>query len=69
MLPRATRVLLVNHPRSATEETIDSLKDLGITHIKYVPYWKGAKLDLSAVTTAISPGMGHLCPKEVRASD
>jgi sigma-54 dependent transcriptional regulator, acetoin dehydrogenase operon transcriptional activator AcoR len=66
MLPRATRVLVVNHPRSATEETIDSLKDLGITHLKYVPYWKGAKLDLGAVATAISPGMAHLCPKEIR---
>jgi sigma-54 dependent transcriptional regulator, acetoin dehydrogenase operon transcriptional activator AcoR len=66
MLPRATRVLVVNHPRSATEETIDSLKDLGITHLKYLPYWKGVKPDLSAVTTAISPGMTHLCPKEIR---
>ena len=66
MLPRATRVLVVNHPRSATEETIDSLKDLGITHLKYVPYWKGAKPDLSIITTAISPGMAHLCPKEIQ---
>lgn len=65
MLPRATRVLLVNHPRTATMETIDSLKDLGISHLKYVPYWKGARLDLSTVTMAISPGMSHLCPKEV----
>lgn len=63
MLPRATRVLLVNHPRTATLETIDSLKNIGISHIKYVPYWKGAKPDLSDVTTAISPGMSHLCPK------
>jgi transcriptional regulator with PAS, ATPase and Fis domain len=66
MLPRATRVLVVNHPRSATEETIDSLKDLGITHLKYIPYWKGAKPDLSIITTAISPGMTHLCPKEIQ---
>jgi len=65
VLPRNTRVLMVNHPRTATIETIDSLKDIGISHIKYVPYWKGAKLDLSSVTIAISPGMGHLCPKEV----
>jgi sigma-54 dependent transcriptional regulator, acetoin dehydrogenase operon transcriptional activator AcoR len=65
MLPRATRVLVVNHPRTATMETIDSLKDLGISHIKYIPYWKGAKADLSTITTAISPGMGHLCPRDV----
>ena len=65
-LPRATRVLVVNHPRPATVETIDSLKDLGITHLKYVPYWKGAKPELKMITTAISPGMVHLCPKEMQ---
>lgn len=65
MLPRATRVLVVNHPRPATDETIDSLKDLGITHLNYVPYWKGAKPDLNLIATAVSPGMGHLCPKEI----
>ena len=40
MLPRSTRVLIVNHPRSATDETIDSLKNLGITHLKYIPTGK-----------------------------
>lgn len=64
MLPRSTPVLVVNHPRSATEETIESLKNLGITHLKYVPYWKGSKTDSAAIRTAISPGMAHLCPRE-----
>lgn len=65
MLRRGTAVLVVNHPRSATEETIDSLRNLGINHIEYVPYWKGCKKDLSSFSTAITPGMSHLCPPGV----
>ena len=65
MLPRGTRVLVVNHPRPSTEETIESLKELGITHLEYVPYWKGARRDFSAFGIAISPGMTHLCPREI----
>jgi transcriptional regulator with PAS, ATPase and Fis domain len=64
MLPKGTTVLVVNHPRYAAEETLKSLKDLGITHLNYVPFWKGreAHIDLAAIQTAISPGMTHLCP-------
>jgi len=64
MLPKKTKVLVVNHPRYATEETLASLEDLGIDHLDYVPYWKEreGEIDLSAIRTAISPGMLHLCP-------
>ncbi|MCE5242760.1 MAG: sigma 54-interacting transcriptional regulator [Syntrophobacteraceae bacterium] len=65
MLPRGGRVLVVNHPRASTEETIESLKELGITHLEYVPYWKGCRRDFSAFGAAISPGMSHLCPREI----
>jgi sigma-54 dependent transcriptional regulator, acetoin dehydrogenase operon transcriptional activator AcoR len=65
MLPRGTRALVVNSPRSATEDTIDSLRSLGITHLEYIPYWRGAKPDLDTVACAISPGMSHLCPKKI----
>lgn len=65
MLPRASRVLVVNDPRAATEETVESLKNLGISHLDYVPYWIGAKRDLSTIAAAISPGMTHLCPVEI----
>lgn len=65
MLPRGTRVLIVNHPRSATEDTIESLKNLGITHLEYIPYWRGARANLDSVDTAISPGMSHLCPRRI----
>ncbi|MFZ7127463.1 MAG: sigma-54 interaction domain-containing protein [Desulfobacterales bacterium] len=68
MLPKGTSVLVVNHPRHATEETIASLKSLGIDHLKYIPFWQDRER-YAAVrkhTTAISPGMRHLCPEHVR---
>lgn len=67
MLPKGIKVLVVNHPRSTSEETICSLKDLGINHINYVPYWLGREQEVEKETiqTAITPGMGHLCPKSV----
>jgi len=66
MLPKGKKVLVVNHPRVASEETIESLLNLGIDHIDYEPFWKGKKIDYSsAIDTAISPGMIHLCPKPI----
>ena len=69
MLPKGTRVLVVNHPREATEETIASLKSLGIGHLRYIPYWQGRALSpaAAAVPLAISPGMRHLCPASARS--
>jgi len=68
LLPRSSRVLVVNHPREATEETIASLRNLGLTHLNYLPYWQGREATgpLRRATTAISPGMGHLCPPHIR---
>ena len=68
MLPKGTRVLVVNHPRAATEETIASLKNLGIDHLRYVPFWQGRDTSaaVARLDTAISPGMQHLCPDHVQ---
>ncbi len=67
MLPRATRVLVVNHPRAATEETVASLRSLGLDHLRYIPFWQGhpAPPSVTRVKTAISPGMRHLCPAHI----
>ncbi len=65
MLPRGTKVLVVNDPRSATENTIESLRNIGITHIDYVPYWRGSRRDYREIGTAVSPGMLHLCPVKI----
>lgn len=41
MLPKGTKVLVVNYPRSATMETIHHLENMGITHLDITPYWPG----------------------------
>ncbi|MBR9981383.1 MAG: hypothetical protein KFF50_10180, partial [Desulfatitalea sp.] len=68
MLPRGTPVLVINHPRYATEETITALRNMGIDHLRYTPFWQGREGSASVrrLTTAISPGMQHLCPAHVR---
>ncbi len=68
MLPKDMSVLVLNHPRSATEETVNALKNLGIDHLDYIPFWQGRdrSADLRHIRTAISPGMQHLCPEHVQ---
>lgn len=66
MIPRGTRVLVVNYPKEASQEAIDSLINLGITHIQYVPWGEGDKRPPRGIDTAISPGMSHLCPPGIR---
>lgn len=65
-LPRGHKVLLVNNPRSATEETIESLINFGIDNPTYIPYWVGNRLNLNDIDTAVSPGMTHLVPKQIQ---
>ena len=67
MLPKRKKVLVVNHPRSVSEETIENLKNLGINHLDYIPYWKGEKIDTDEIDTAISPGMLHIVPGKHQA--
>lgn len=61
VLPKGKKVLVINYPEEVTEETIISLKSLGLTHLEYIPY-SGAGIDLKDVDTAVSPGHIYLCP-------
>lgn len=65
ILPKGKKVLVINHPKETTIETICSLKEMGIDHLEYVPYWKESGIDIRGFDTAISPGMIHLCPEEI----
>lgn len=67
MLPRGTKVLVLNHPRYATEETVAALRNMGIDHLHYTPFWQGRQNapGVRRLTTAISPGMQHLCPDHI----
>ncbi len=67
LLPKNKEVLVVCHPRMATEEVISNLYGLGIDHLKYVPYWIGnEEVQLDGIDTAVSPGMGNICPPEIK---
>jgi len=65
LIPEKKNVLVVNETKSGTLETIDSLKNLGLNHINYIPYWLNCNTDYSEIDTAVSPGMLNLCPTEI----
>ena len=65
MLPDGTRALVVTAHRIATEETIQGLINLGIQHVKFIPFWEGMQLDISKFDIAITPGMPHLVPPAI----
>lgn len=65
LLPEGKMVLVVNYSYPPTIETIYSLKELGLDHLRYVPYWKGSKINAEKFDAALSPGMIDLCPEDV----
>ncbi|MDP3387771.1 MAG: sigma 54-interacting transcriptional regulator [Eubacteriales bacterium] len=66
LLSNNTEVLVVNKTESTAYETIKTLKNLGIDHINYIPYWENCKNDVSDhIDTAISPGMLDYCPVHI----
>lgn len=65
-IPNDEKVLVVNHPKEASLTTIKSLEDLGFDHLKYVPYYNRATIDMTNIKIAISPSMMHLCPEEIK---
>ena len=65
LLPKGKKVLMVNNTLIAVEDTIKNLIDLGLDHLKYIPYFKREDVDLTGVDTAISPGLLYLCPEHI----
>lgn len=67
-LPKGKKVLVLNTPKTISEEVIESLIDIGINHIEYIPFdpyvdhMEEAYLDID---TAISPGLNHLAPMNI----
>ncbi len=62
LLPPGTRVLVVNEIEETTRETIRQLREKGVDHVEYVPYWEGCDADVSGISVALSPGMFRYCP-------
>jgi len=65
ILPRGEKVLVVNYPKEIVEETINSLIQMGLTHLDYVPYY-GNEIDFKGIDIAISPGHFYLCPAFIK---
>jgi transcriptional regulator with PAS, ATPase and Fis domain len=66
VLPHGKKVMVVNYPKEVTIQTINSLKELGLTHLQYFPYWPGLNLNYEGIDTAISPGHVYLCPDFIK---
>lgn len=60
-LPVNEEVLLVNDEPETTESSINDLRDLGLSHIKYYPYYPGI-LAYKKLKTAITPGEPNKVP-------
>lgn len=61
-LPKDMDVLLVNDMFSSTHETIALLKELGINHINFYPYYPNIK-KYPKLKTAVTPEENQLVPK------
>lgn len=60
-LPVNEEVLLVNDEPGTTESSINSLRELGLNHIKYYPYYPGISA-YKKLKTAITPGETNKVP-------
>lgn len=65
-IPKNKKVLVVNHPKGASETTIESLINMGFDHLEYVAFHNESAIDLTDIDIAISPAMMHLCPAEIK---
>lgn len=60
-LPVNEEVLLVNDEKGTAFSTINDLKELGLSHIKYYPYYPGIT-GYKKLKTAITPGESAMAP-------
>lgn len=63
-IPVNSDVLVVNDDDTATIEVIESLYQLGIGHLRFIPYKKD-QIFYKNIDIAISPGETHLCPPSI----
>lgn len=64
-IPENSNVLLVNDDFDETVDFIESLYQLGINHIQFVPFRKG-QLFYEHIDFAVSPGETQLCPPIIK---
>ena len=60
-------VLFVNDSKRSAYEAIEQLKELGINHINFIPYYPGCDYDeYRCLDIAITPGEGELVPSYIK---
>src|SRR6478752_1833690 len=64
-IPVHTKVLIVNDDDKETLKLIESLYQLGINHVQFIPF-KKQKTYYEGVEVAVSPGELHLCPPYIK---
>lgn len=66
ILPRGKKVLVINYPSVVTVDTINNLKELGLTHLEYVPFVENSGDTYEDIDTVITPAHLHLCPTHIK---
>ena len=62
-LPEGTTVIAANKPKALAEELIENLQLLGVSHLKYIPYWPGCDTDTSGSDIVVYAGFRNYCPE------
>jgi sigma-54 dependent transcriptional regulator, acetoin dehydrogenase operon transcriptional activator AcoR len=63
-IPSGERVLMVNDDDPSTVDVIESLYQLGINHVTFLPFKRG-QMFYDNIHVAVSPGETHLCPSYI----
>ena len=63
-IPQGERVLMVNDDEPSTIDVIESLYQLGINHVTFLPFKRG-QMFYDNIHIAVSPGETHLCPSYI----
>lgn len=66
LLPHGTKTLFVSDANQATKEGIEALKEIGLDHINYIPYYPDKKQKISDIDIAITPGDGDKAPSNIK---
>ncbi|WP_042271523.1 sigma-54 interaction domain-containing protein [[Clostridium] dakarense] len=64
-IKKGEKVLLVNDHKESCEIAIKQLKNQGIDHIKYFPYYPGIE-SYEKTNIAVTPGESQFVPKEIK---
>ena len=64
-IPEGSTVLVVNDVDEATISLIESLYQLGVDHVQFIPFRKGS-LFYEDVQIAVTPGETNLCPSYIK---